>query len=470
MKVIISERQYKFLKEQKKEIDYSTGSGSYYGTYGYDEKGQTEWTKLDQHTKMEILAFGAAFIPVVGPFISASIGLSDAKLYYDEGDKKTAGITAAFSLLPFVGSVVSKIPGVKQLGTKGMAALASKLSKGNKELSKVELEVVNTLRTNESTIKQELNAAGKTLGGLTNSINQFRPQYIKRFGQQKYDELLQNLLSNKTTKEEFIISLKSSNPNKLVSGSTRGIRMSAKELQKIDGLASKIKNGEYFDEVIEIEVNGKKVKALVTSESMPIGSVGYVEKTIHQGHYIDNVHINADYLKTWSLQDVKKSLYHELSHAKDVGSKGGGEKFLDKAIELKDKADNLKLKTPKGNPLPKEYDELMSKAKEFYKKYQFSPEEFIANNQMIINNIVSKSNNFIKRYGKINGKDKITKMLDNIIDYTKSNQPLSRESSSLFSKEGLEYLKSLYSYDKKMYQQFLKKMTSQIQDLRLRLN
>ena len=111
MKIIVTEKQYQFLNEQNK-VDYSTGSGSFYGTYGYDKEGKTEWTKLDQHTKNSILSFGAAFIPVIGPFISAGIGIADAKLYYDEGDKKGAGLTAAFSMLPFLGSVVSKIPGV----------------------------------------------------------------------------------------------------------------------------------------------------------------------------------------------------------------------------------------------------------------------------------------------------------------------------------------------------------------------
>ena len=58
---------------------------------------------LDSHTGNLILGILTSFIPVVGPFISAGIGLIDAKKYYDEGDKKTAGLMVMFSSLPGLG-------------------------------------------------------------------------------------------------------------------------------------------------------------------------------------------------------------------------------------------------------------------------------------------------------------------------------------------------------------------------------
>jgi hypothetical protein len=113
---------------------------------------------------MTILQIGTAFIPAVGPFISAGLGLADAAMYYNEGDTKTAGMVAMFSLMPGVGGVLAnRIPGIKQLGVKGMAALASKISKGTKITDPVELAVVNGISKNPDLVKSSLNTQVKSL-------------------------------------------------------------------------------------------------------------------------------------------------------------------------------------------------------------------------------------------------------------------------------------------------------------------
>lgn len=112
-----------------------------------------DFYKSYPHEINMVLGIATAFIPLVGPFISAGIGFADAKQYYDENDKKTAGMVAMFSLLPGVGSVVSKIPGIKQLGSKGMTKLAVLFSKGG-QLSKVEGEVVKGIMQNSELVAQ----------------------------------------------------------------------------------------------------------------------------------------------------------------------------------------------------------------------------------------------------------------------------------------------------------------------------
>jgi hypothetical protein len=61
-------------------------------------------------------ALASAFIPVVGPFVAAGIGLGGAADLWTSNKKKEAAITAFFALLPMVG----KIPGVGNI-TKGIA-------------------------------------------------------------------------------------------------------------------------------------------------------------------------------------------------------------------------------------------------------------------------------------------------------------------------------------------------------------
>jgi hypothetical protein len=110
------------------------------------------------HEVATILQIGTAFIPVVGPFISSGIGFLEAKSYWDEGNKQEATLVAIFSSLPMIGSVVMKIPGVKQLGQKGMTALASKISKLGEKFkpTKVEQEIIQGIEQNIDLIKTEV--------------------------------------------------------------------------------------------------------------------------------------------------------------------------------------------------------------------------------------------------------------------------------------------------------------------------
>jgi hypothetical protein len=116
---------------------------------------KTDNHKIDDHTASTILSIATAFIPVVGPFISAGIQLYDAAKYYKEGDSKSAGMQVMFALLPGAGAVISKIPGVKELGTNGMKTLATKLST-KVPLTKLESEVAAGLSANQSLVRQEL--------------------------------------------------------------------------------------------------------------------------------------------------------------------------------------------------------------------------------------------------------------------------------------------------------------------------
>jgi hypothetical protein len=250
MKIIISESQYNLILEQKSDKAMDAQAKAI----------GTLTNSIDKHTLMTILAIGSVFIPVVGPFISAGIGLADAGMYYQEGDSKSAGLTAVLSMLPFVGSIVTKIPGVKQLGVKGMAALASKLSSGSK-LTKGEYEIAIAIKNNQGLINSELKSVSSVLSNVKVYVDKFRPSYIQRFGQQKYDELLQNLLSKKITKEEFIQSLKISQkatPELSNFATKYGIKFTNDELYLIKRTSDGILNGKESQIMLVNTKNGLK--------------------------------------------------------------------------------------------------------------------------------------------------------------------------------------------------------------------
>jgi len=134
-----------------------------------------EQIKADQelaHRTNTIMAIGSSFIPIVGPFVSAGINLADAAMYADEGDYVSAGVVGAFAMLPYVGSVVSKIPGVKQLGQKGMEALASKIVKGVPITDATELAVMQGINLNKELVE----------GGLSEYVKSVASQTTKKVG------------------------------------------------------------------------------------------------------------------------------------------------------------------------------------------------------------------------------------------------------------------------------------------------
>jgi hypothetical protein len=109
--------------------------------------------ELDPHIRNMILAFGLSFFGPVGLLLAAGVGLYDAKKYYDEGDKYTAGLTGMFSLLPGAG-LLPKL-GLSKWTVKTLAPIARKIKLGQK-LFPEEVEVVNKITKNRQLIQNEL--------------------------------------------------------------------------------------------------------------------------------------------------------------------------------------------------------------------------------------------------------------------------------------------------------------------------
>jgi hypothetical protein len=145
MKILISQQQYNIILEQS-----VIGLGP--TTAKIDPK------EFDAHTKNTILQLASAFIPYVGPLISTGFGLYDAKMYYDEGDKTSASIVAVLSVIPMMGSLLSKLPITKSIGKKGMDILSNKLIKKGEQkvLTQTEKKVVDEIAKNKEVVTKEI--------------------------------------------------------------------------------------------------------------------------------------------------------------------------------------------------------------------------------------------------------------------------------------------------------------------------
>ena len=145
MKIIISEKQYSRLLEQAPR-------------YMNPEVVSNVVSKIDPHTVMTILQIGTAFIPLVGPAISMGIGLADAAMYWNEGDKKTAGLIGVFSIIPGIGGLASKL-GLGKWSAKALGEIGKKISLGSK-LTPIETQVANRVAQYRQLIQSEMTKIG----------------------------------------------------------------------------------------------------------------------------------------------------------------------------------------------------------------------------------------------------------------------------------------------------------------------
>jgi len=131
------------------------------GTYKPD---QPQVPVLDKHKSLEILALVSGLLSGgLGYALPLILGTADAKLYWDEGDKKTAYLVGIFSFLPGITHLVGKIPGIKELGVKGLSNLAVKFSKGSKITNPIEIKVLEGIAKNRQLILQEIKNASKEM-------------------------------------------------------------------------------------------------------------------------------------------------------------------------------------------------------------------------------------------------------------------------------------------------------------------
>lgn len=403
---------------------WSKEKGKYSTNYekGEIKKAETVLNNLNPHTFLTIAQIGTAFIPVVGPLISAGIGLADAALYYKEGDNQSASITAVFSILPFVGKVISKIPGVKQLGTNGMAALSSKISKGLK-LTPIETQVANEIANNSKLIQTELTSVSKQLSPLTKQINSLKPSYVARFGQDNYENLLREFLSGAADREYFIQALESAkkaSPNLANFVTKFGIKFGKNEISQIQKVASELMDVNTGTNVILNTKDGPRtVKVFLVSKNsvqkiFP-ANIGAAEANMFADAAGGNIFMVKDNIEKLGTKQITDILTHEFAHIKDpsmVASPKYMKKYATEAVQgMKDWVEAQQLKDLGAHEWSNyKFDNAI-------KKYYLNPNEIIANNSMVLQSFATNTKNL----GNVMNKNQILKGLDDVINFTKGN-------------------------------------------------
>lgn len=368
-------------------------------TKGALEKQQEFFRSIDPHTVTMVLGIATAFIPVIGPFISAGIGLADAHLYYKEGDETSGNIAVAFSLIPVVGAGLAKIPGIKQLGARGMAALASKL-KTNKPLTPTEIIAVNEIKQNSKVITTTLNQASQRLSGVAAEVKALKGPYIEKFGLDKYEELLSQFITGNMDKVTFINTLKGGQVawGPWVGFTAKyGVKFSQQEINQIAYLGDKIKSWDTLTIYIDTPF-GKGVKHTIKKArlSQLDPSIRFKHKNTMMWADSRNKEIVVilDNVEGQSEGYIKDVLVHEVGHLKDPA--------VVKSTKLINSYDNL------GNIA----DEQLR-----FDTYYHHPFERVANTAQSLQIFA----NHVKNAQRTMSKQQILNALDNIIQYTGGN-------------------------------------------------
>lgn len=119
-------------------------------------RGEFNDWPLDTHQTLMVVELVSAFFPPIGTAISVAAGLTNAALYAKEGDNYEAGLGLMFSVIPLIGPIVNKIPGLKTWSKEALITLGNKI-KLNQNLTKVEKLIADELILHKDFIKTEVN-------------------------------------------------------------------------------------------------------------------------------------------------------------------------------------------------------------------------------------------------------------------------------------------------------------------------
>lgn len=250
-----------------------------------------EWFK-DPHNVLTFFEIVTVFIPVVGPFISTALGVSNAALYFKEGENQDAVLSLFFSALPLAGPVGGKI--VANLGKEGAETLSQKIIKQNLR-KEVEMGISNPKNFE------------KTLNKIKNNFTEQELNTLKQISSNKktIDKELKNLGSTPEGQKK-LKNLVINNKNKIEKYITKYKEVSKKTSSEIKGLSNKknvtdtgIQGGGFVGGMgIDYGLNKLKIKNTVTDEGYD-WEVVKKEFSSLKGSAEDNLLLKKAWEKGW---------------------------------------------------------------------------------------------------------------------------------------------------------------------------
>jgi hypothetical protein len=259
----------------------------------------------------------------------------------------------------------------------------------------------------------------------------------------------------------------SGNTSKLANFSVEGgLKFANSEVTQLSNIASKITKGMTKDKPVAFKVKlnrmGKEIEITVVGQRFP--GETFKGKALPGKSKIE---MNYDQLFRHNENEILELLYHEAGHIKDpsVGSPMLNQKYDAAVLKAQKEYKNYEKVRYSGA----DAKELINAGDKFLNaknKYVYHPQEIVANNQMVLNNITKKVNDLIKSKGGEVAK----KQLDDVIGYASGKNQLTPETKDLLGNLGSWHLNGLAKNDKTAYLDFLKKITKQSEYLKSQIN
>jgi hypothetical protein len=142
-----------------------------------------QWLSDHKHDILFAGSILALLVPIPGVNVALSAALSgaDAALYWSEGDRYSAMTMAAFMLMPGMGKIVQRIPGIRQIGSKGMRILFRKVIQAKQGVkvifSNVEKGILKLLPKNQKLIQSQF---AKNASNIAKKVAKSKP--VKKVG------------------------------------------------------------------------------------------------------------------------------------------------------------------------------------------------------------------------------------------------------------------------------------------------
>lgn len=330
-----------------------------------------------------------------------------------------------------------------------VASFVNQISHGKNNLESGTIQVWKDYLNNTS-----LNIVDKSI----NTAN--KNQYIKTFGQSKYEALLQKVMNGTITKQQFTDELTNSLKNSYENvnfATVAGVKFSEQEQSGIEKVAKAINTGTNNTTInIQLVVDGqvKNIPVIIKSFGKTLWKAGaYKDQTIY---------CNFDKLRVMTLNDILNSISHEAAHIKDKSILSdkmtkdyegilSSVTYYNKLWE-KNHADF-------GENAPQTI-EAQQKYAQAFTKYKYHYKEMLANNSMVVQSVARNVRPLIGEIGvpetrKIVSASKfyITKGLPPEGDYFLNK---------LMGISNIRYVRQIKTFDENLFKDLLKKLTIQV--------
>jgi hypothetical protein len=118
-----------------------------------------------------VAAFAISFVPVLGSFAAAALLSTQAAEAFNRRDYNKAGKDAVFAALSLAIPGLSLLPNLSRLGSAGVKTLQTKLDKGEKLYTSLELMGIEEIKQNPQLVAQGIEKAIAAKGIPTKGLN-----------------------------------------------------------------------------------------------------------------------------------------------------------------------------------------------------------------------------------------------------------------------------------------------------------